>query len=77
MIGCCREPRQVQETKVGKVLGLFPEIALKVAALKLLQPAPLCPALGDLINTRTFLSGIGSILIKQFQNITPLHPPLN
>ncbi len=44
----------------------------KVAALKLLQP-PLCV----LINAKAFIAEIGSFLIKQFQNITPLHPPLN
>ncbi len=76
IIRCCGEPARVQETKRGKGLGLFPEIAYEVAALKLLQPASRCPALGDPINTRAFLPGVGSFLARdRGGSLKRLHRP--
>jgi hypothetical protein len=54
MIKCCGVPRWYQELRLGRGLGLLPKIVSKVAALKLLQPTPLCPAVGVLIDGRTF-----------------------
>ncbi len=49
--------RRHRESRLGKGLGLLPEIIEEVAALKLLQPVPLCPAL-DVLMARNLCSGI-------------------
>lgn len=59
-----RGARRYQESKPGKGLGLLPEIAEEVAALKLLQPAPLCPALGVLIDRRIFVEESGQFFAR-------------
>jgi hypothetical protein len=71
MIGCCGEPRRYQETKLGKGLGLFPEIAQKVATLKILRPAPLCPDRWE-----SLYSGIGSFFARdRGESLKRLHRP--
>ena len=44
MIRCGGGTRRYRESRLGKGLGLLPEIIEEVAALKVLQPVPLCLA---------------------------------
>jgi hypothetical protein len=70
-IGGCGGPGRYQETKRGKGLALFPEIAEKGAALKLLQPGPLCPDRWESLD-----SGIGSFLARdRGGSLKRLHRP--
>jgi len=43
MIKCGGGARRYRESRLGKGLGLLPEIIEEVAALKVLQPVPRCP----------------------------------
>ena len=63
MIRWCGGTRRYRESRLGKGLGLLPEIIEEVAALKLLQPVPLCPALNVLI-AKDLCSGIRFIFAR-------------
>ncbi len=63
MISCGGGARGYRESRHGKGLGLLPEIIEEVAALKLLQPVPLCPVL-DVLIARDLCSGIRSIFAR-------------
>ena len=64
MIRCGGGPRRYRESRLGKGLGLLPEIIEEVAALKVLQPVPLCPAL-DVLTAKDLCSGIRFIFARE------------
>ena len=74
MIRCGGGARRYRESRLGKGLGLLPEIIEEVAALKVLQPVPLCPAL-DVLIARDLCSGIRFIFARdRSESPKRLHP---
>ncbi len=65
-----RGSHRYHKSRFGQGLGLLPEIVKSVAALKLLQPAPLCPDRWE-----SFLQGSGQFGPRPGRSLKRLHRP--
>ncbi len=65
-----RGSHRYQKSRFGQGLGLLPEIVKSVAALKLLQPAPLCVQ----IDGRAFYGDRVHLSCDRGRSLKRLHP---